>query len=63
MLHMILAVDVGNTNILLGGIDGSKIHFQTRVSTGLGKTGGRIRRAVQNIPRYTVYTEPMWKAP
>jgi type III pantothenate kinase len=48
-LHMILAVDVGNTNILLGGIDGSKIHFQTRVSTGLGKTEAEYAVLFKNI--------------
>lgn len=30
---MILAVDVGNTNIVLGGLEGEHIAFQTRLST------------------------------
>ena len=30
---MIIAVDIGNTNIVLGGLDGERITFQTRLST------------------------------
>lgn len=48
-MHMILAIDVGNTDILLGGIEGSKIHFQTRVSTGLGKTEAEYAVLFKNI--------------
>lgn len=46
---MILAIDAGNTNILLGGIDGSTIHFQARVSTGLGKTDAEYAVLFKNI--------------
>ncbi len=35
---MILAFDVGNTNIVLGGIDEDKIYFLTRISSSLEKT-------------------------
>lgn len=35
---MILAIDIGNTNIVLGGIDNSKIHFIERLSTVRTKT-------------------------
>lgn len=33
---MILAIDIGNTNIALGGYDGGKLDFCTRVSTDRG---------------------------
>lgn len=46
---MILAFDVGNTSILLGCIDGKKIHFQTRVSTGLEKTEAEYAVLFKNI--------------
>ncbi len=35
---MILAVDVGNTNITLGGLDENKIYFISRISTDIQKT-------------------------
>ena len=35
---MILAVDMGNTNIVVGCIDDEKIHFTERISTDLKKT-------------------------
>lgn len=35
---MILAVDIGNTNIVLGGMDGNKIVFKTRIRTDNSKT-------------------------
>lgn len=35
---MILAIDVGNTNIVLGGIDDQEIYFAERISTDLSKT-------------------------
>ena len=35
---MILAVDIGNTNIVLGCIEQEKIYFVERVSTNISKT-------------------------
>jgi type III pantothenate kinase len=35
---MILAIDVGNTNIVLGGVDRDKIHFIARISTNRDRT-------------------------
>ena len=35
---MILAVDIGNTNIVIGCVDGNKISFVERVSTDISKT-------------------------
>ncbi len=35
---MILAIDIGNTNIVLGCIDGERVCFVERVSTNLSKT-------------------------
>ncbi len=35
---MILAIDMGNTNIVLGGIDEQKTYFVERITTNLGKT-------------------------
>lgn len=35
---MILAIDVGNTNIVIGGLDGNEIYFTARISTEKSKT-------------------------
>ena len=35
---MILTVDVGNSNIVLGGVEGSEIHFEARLRTDATKT-------------------------
>jgi len=35
---MILAIDVGNSNIVLGGLDKNKIHFISRIATDRQKT-------------------------
>lgn len=35
---MILAIDMGNTNIVIGGIDDKKTYFVERVTTNSGKT-------------------------
>ena len=35
---MILAVDIGNSNIVIGGIDGSRIAFEARLRTDATKT-------------------------
>ncbi len=35
---MILAIDMGNSNIVIGGIDNTGIYFVERVTTNLGKT-------------------------
>ena len=34
---MVLAIDIGNTNIVLGGFEGEKIAFRTRLATSLDK--------------------------
>ncbi len=34
---MVLAIDIGNTNIVLGGFEGEKITFRTRLATSLDK--------------------------
>ena len=35
---MILAIDMGNTNIVIGGIDNDRTYFVERVTTNSGKT-------------------------
>ena len=35
---MILAIDMGNTNIVLGGIDEQTVYFVERITTNQAKT-------------------------
>lgn len=46
---MILAIDIGNTNIVLGGFEGEEIRFLTRLSTSLDKTEAEYAVLVKNI--------------
>ena len=46
---MILALDVGNSNIVLGCIEGKKVRFQTRLSTQLDKTGAEYAVLIKSI--------------
>ncbi len=46
---MILAIDVGNSNIVIGGIDGTKTYFEERVLTDPSKTGLEYAVTIKNI--------------
>jgi len=46
---MILAVDIGNTNIVLGGIEDGNILFEARVATDLVKTSDQYAVELKNI--------------
>jgi len=46
---MILAIDVGNSNIVLGGIDKDKIHFISRIATDRQKTENEYAVIMRSI--------------
>ncbi|MCI6887089.1 MAG: type III pantothenate kinase [Lachnospiraceae bacterium] len=46
---MILAIDMGNTNIVIGGIDHEKTYFEERVTTNHQKTGLEYAINIKNI--------------
>ena len=46
---MILAFDIGNTNIVIGGFETDKAVFLTRVATDLNKTEAEYAVLVKNI--------------
>ncbi len=46
---MILAIDIGNTNIVVGCIDGNKTHFIERVSTDRSKTELEYAIVIRNV--------------
>ncbi len=46
---MILAIDIGNTNIVVGCIDGDKTHFIERVSTDRSKTELEYAIVIRNV--------------
>ncbi|HHU05507.1 MAG TPA: type III pantothenate kinase [Clostridiales bacterium] len=46
---MILAIDVGNSNIVLGGLDKDKIHFISRIATDRQKTENEYAVIMRSI--------------
>lgn len=46
---MILAIDMGNTNIVIGGIDSTKTYFVERITTNYVKTGLEYAINIKNI--------------
>ena len=46
---MILAIDIGNTNVVLGGIEGSDILFEARMATDSIKTSDQYCAELKNI--------------
>ena len=40
---MILAIDMGNSNIVVGGLDDNKTYFEERITTDDRKIESRIR--------------------
>lgn len=46
---MILAVDMGNTNIVLGGIEKDEIVFECRISTDIHKTEAEYSVLIKNV--------------
>ena len=53
---MILAVDIGNSNICIGGLDGMKVLFTARMVTRPRCTGDEYRRA-------EISAGPPWRYP
>ena len=50
---MILAIDMGNTNIVVGGIDENKIYFLERITTDRAKTDLEFEVPLQN-PKWSM---------
>ena len=46
---MILAIDIGNTSIALGGFEGDKLRFVVRLSTDITKTEDEYASKIMNI--------------
>lgn len=46
---MLLATDIGNTNIVIGGIDNDKIIFKARIATDYIKTSDQYGVEIRNI--------------
>lgn len=46
---MILAIDIGNTSIALGGFDGDELSFVVRLSTDITKTEDEYASKIMNI--------------
>ena len=46
---MILAIDIGNTNIVIGGFDGDELLFKVRIATNAKKTEDEYASKILNI--------------
>ena len=46
---MILAIDMGNTNTVIGGIDEKETHFIERVTTDQGRTATEYAVTIKSI--------------
>ena len=46
---MILAVDIGNTNIVVGGYEGEKLRFSVRLSTDPARTSYEYAATLENV--------------
>ena len=46
---MLFTIDIGNTNMVLGGFEGDKIRFLERLSTDQGKTSLEYALILKNI--------------
>ena len=46
---MLLAIDIGNTNIVIGGIEDDKIIFEARIATERVKTSDQYGAEIKNM--------------
>ena len=46
---MILAIDIGNTNIVIGGFEGDELRFKARIATNIKKTEDEYASKILNI--------------
>ena len=46
---MLLAIDIGNSNIVIGGIDGDDIRFEARIATDRIKTSDQYGVEIKNM--------------
>ena len=46
---MLLAIDIGNTNIVIGGIDGGKTAFEARIATDRIKTSDQYGAEIKSM--------------
>ena len=49
MIYLILAIDVGNTNIVIGGFSGEDLNFVVRIATNASKTEDEYATKILNI--------------
>ena len=47
--YMLLAIDIGNSNIVIGGIDGDDIRFEARIATDRIKTSDQYGVEIKNM--------------
>ena len=63
---MILAIDMGNSNIVVGGLDDNKTYFEERITTDDRKTSLEYAILLKNIleihkVRKMISKVPLWR--
>ena len=59
---MILTIDIGNTNIVLGGFEGEKLEFISRISTDSHKTDCEYAAMLKTILGLYSVTKAVFRA-
>ena len=60
---MLLAIDAGNTNIVLGCMEGENIRFTARLATSRGRTEDEYALLLANILALRGWTPKPWTGP
>ena len=47
--HMVLTIDIGNTNIVIGGFDGDRLSFVARIATNANKTEDEYATKIRSV--------------
>lgn len=58
---MIIAIDVGNTHIVMGCLDKDNIYFAARVSTDRVKTEDEYAITLKNLFQIKGFLRRMWR--
>ena len=60
---MILAVDIGNTNVVLGAIEGEQILFLERMATDRSATEIEYMVRIRSVLKFRAIDPEGWRAP
>jgi pantothenate kinase type III len=59
---MLLALDIGNTNITAGVFDGEELAEQWRISTQRDRTADELAALLKVYSQHVIFNSPMFRA-